>query len=49
MKHPENLKGLASRRVDDEVGEDPVEKNLLVREIGAAVTTARVVGQPIET
>jgi hypothetical protein len=49
MQHPENPKGIASRFINDEVGENPVEKNLPAREIGAAVAAVWDIGQLVKT
>ena len=48
MQHSENLKGIAIGFVYDEVGKNPVEKNLLARKIGAAVAAVWDVGQLIK-
>src|ERR1035438_3495746 len=49
VQDSENLKGLASGFIDDEVGKDPVEKNLPAGEIGAAVTAVWHVSQLVDT
>jgi hypothetical protein len=48
VKNTENLKGLAAGFVDHEVGENPVEENVLAGEIGAAVAAVWDVSQLIE-
>jgi hypothetical protein len=49
VRHSENLKRIASRFINDKVRENPVEKNLLVREISAAVAAVWDVGQLVKT
>lgn len=49
VKNTENLKGLAAGFIDHEVGENPVEENLLASEIGAAVAAVWDVSQRVET
>lgn len=49
VQHSENLKGMASGFINDEVGKNPVEKNVPAREIGAAVAAVWDVGQLIKT
>ena len=49
MKHPDNLKRLAPGFIDDEVGQNPVEKNLPACEIGAAMADVWNVSQLVET
>jgi hypothetical protein len=49
VQHSENLKRIASRFINDKVRENPVEKNLLVREISAAVAAVWDVGQLVKT
>ena len=48
VKHAENLERFASRLIDDEVRECLVEKNILVREIGAAMAAAWDIGELVE-
>ena len=48
VKDAENLERVASRSID-EIGEDPVEKHLPSREIGAAVAATGNLGQLVET
>ena len=48
VKNTKNLKGLAAGFVDHEVGENPVEENLLAGKIGAAVAAVWDVSQLVE-
>lgn len=49
MKDTENSEWHASLLVDHEIGQDPIKKDLLIREIGAAVTAVRDIRQLVET
>jgi hypothetical protein len=45
----ENLKRLASGFINDEVGENPIEKYLPIRKVGAAMAAVRHIGELVET
>jgi hypothetical protein len=49
MKHPQNLKRVAAGLIDDEVRENPVEKNITARKIGAAVPTVGDASELVKT
>ena len=49
VKDSENLKGIASGFINDEVGENPVEKDLPAGEIGTAVAAVWDLGQLVKT
>jgi hypothetical protein len=49
MQHSKNLKRIASGLINDEVGENPVEKNVPTSEIGAAVAAVRDVRQLVKS
>ena len=49
MKDPEDLEGTAPRLIDDEVGENPVEKNVPLRKVGAPMAAIRDLGQRVKT
>jgi len=48
VKDRENLKRIASWFIDDEIGENPVEKHLPAREVGAAVAAVWEFGQLVK-
>lgn len=48
MQYAENLERIAGGLVNNEVREDPVEKNIPSREISAAVTDEGIFGQSVK-